>query len=146
MGWVSSTAACLLVCSPSPSTLTYVLVTFRSYNEILLCDMSRYYQVENTQEDILNRVFLILWINAFNSCKDRSVRVVTVAHGARSYVIRRSTAGTVMRGDVSGNFLNVSLCPSTPLQPRPAKESLTSQVQLVVRTQTDCFPRDPPTT
>ena len=32
---------------------------------------SRYYQVENTQEDILNRVFLILWINAFNSCKDR---------------------------------------------------------------------------
>ncbi|CBJ33450.1 conserved unknown protein [Ectocarpus siliculosus] len=30
----------------------------------------RYYQVENTQEDILNRVFLILWINAFNSYMD----------------------------------------------------------------------------
>ncbi|CAB1099471.1 ABC [Ectocarpus sp. CCAP 1310/34] len=26
-----------------------------------------YYRVENTQEDILNRVFLIIWINAFNS-------------------------------------------------------------------------------
>ncbi|CAM9919784.1 unnamed protein product, partial [Ectocarpus fasciculatus] len=32
--------------------------------------LSRYYQVENTQEDILNRVFLILWINAFNSYMD----------------------------------------------------------------------------
>lgn len=25
--------------------------------------------MENTQDDILNRVFLILWINAFNSCE-----------------------------------------------------------------------------
>lgn len=30
----------------------------------------RYYRVENTQEDILNRVFLIIWINAFNSCEE----------------------------------------------------------------------------
>ena len=29
---------------------------------------SRYYKVENSQSDILDRVFLILWINAFNSC------------------------------------------------------------------------------
>lgn len=31
----------------------------------------RYYKVENKQSDILNRVFLILWINAFNSCETR---------------------------------------------------------------------------
>ncbi|CAM9592338.1 unnamed protein product [Ectocarpus fasciculatus] len=30
----------------------------------------RYYKVENTQEDILNRVFLIIWVNAFNSYMD----------------------------------------------------------------------------
>eukprot|EP00903_Cladosiphon_okamuranus_P021625 g19883.t2 len=30
----------------------------------------RYYRLENTQGDILNRVFLILWINAFNSYMD----------------------------------------------------------------------------
>lgn len=28
----------------------------------------RYYKVKNTQVDILNRAFLILWMNAFNSC------------------------------------------------------------------------------
>ncbi|CAN0222698.1 unnamed protein product, partial [Ectocarpus sp. 12 AP-2014] len=30
----------------------------------------RYYKVDNTQEDILNRVFLIIWVNAFNSYMD----------------------------------------------------------------------------
>lgn len=30
---------------------------------------SRYFKVENSQSDVLDRVFLILWINAFNSCE-----------------------------------------------------------------------------
>ena len=65
--------------SPFPPpflTLHNVFATVPSSNETCMpyriyVSTSRYYQVENTQEDILNRVFLILWINAFNSCKDR---------------------------------------------------------------------------
>lgn len=36
---------------------------------------SRYYKVENSQSDVLDRVFLILWINAFNSCELENVFV-----------------------------------------------------------------------
>lgn len=32
-----------------------------------------YFQVENTQSDILDRVFLIIWINAFNSCENAAL-------------------------------------------------------------------------
>lgn len=43
-----------------------------------------YYQAENKQSDIFDRVFLIIWINAFNSCKTRRLplTMVGIAHSS----------------------------------------------------------------
>lgn len=48
---------------PAPATLSSTVHASPLRTE------SSYFQIENTQSDILDRVFLIIWINAFNSCK-----------------------------------------------------------------------------
>ena len=43
------------------------------YYTVRLCyvchPIARYYKIERRQEDIMQQVYLILWINGFNGCK-----------------------------------------------------------------------------
>ncbi|CAM9446521.1 unnamed protein product [Ectocarpus sp. 4 AP-2014] len=81
--------------------------------------LSRYYQVENTQEDILNRVFLILWINAFNSYMDMAA--IPVFEQEKDAVVKENgqygIAGfCVANAVVQAPFvLLIALCCSTPV-------------------------------
>lgn len=73
-----SVSACLLACLPLSLSLCLSRCVHASaprHRTSALYDKSRYYQVQNTQSDILDRVFLILWINAVNSCKTRRLPV-----------------------------------------------------------------------
>ncbi|CAM9216387.1 unnamed protein product [Ectocarpus sp. 12 AP-2014] len=81
--------------------------------------LSRYYQVENTQEDILNRVFLILGINAFNSYMDMAA--IPVFELEKEAVVKENgqygVAGfCIANAVVQAPFvLLIVLCCSTPV-------------------------------
>eukprot|EP00752_Nemacystus_decipiens_P009950 g8873.t1 len=82
---------------------------------------SVYYQVENTQEDILNRVFLILWINAFNSYMDMAA--IPIFGQEKDAVVKEVQNGQygvasfcVANAVVQVPFvLLIALCCSTPV-------------------------------
>ncbi|CAN0345524.1 unnamed protein product [Ectocarpus sp. 12 AP-2014] len=82
--------------------------------------LSRYYQVENTQEDILNRVFLILWINAFNSYMDMAA--IPVFEQEKDAVVKEQNGQYGIAGFCVANavvqapfVLLIALCCSTPV-------------------------------
>ena len=67
-------SSCVCVCSSPPSFASLSLRTCspRPRNRrrrVRRPPKSSYSQVEHTQVDIPDRVFLIIWINAFNSCE-----------------------------------------------------------------------------
>ncbi|CAN0131811.1 unnamed protein product, partial [Ectocarpus fasciculatus] len=81
--------------------------------------LSRYYQVENTQEGILNRVFLIIWINAFNAYMDMAA--IPVFEQEKNAVVKENgqygIAGfCIANAVVQAPFvLLIAICCSTPV-------------------------------
>ncbi|CAN0170684.1 unnamed protein product, partial [Ectocarpus sp. 12 AP-2014] len=79
---------------------------------------SVYYRVENTQEDILNRAFLIIWINAFNSYMDMAA--IPVFHLEKEAVVKENgqyavASFCIANAVVQAPFvLLIALCCSTP--------------------------------
>ncbi|CAN0437423.1 unnamed protein product, partial [Ectocarpus sp. 12 AP-2014] len=65
-----------------------VRASMNSVRDPAVYALSRYYRVENTQEDILNRAFLIIWINAFNSYMDMAA--IPVFHLEKEAVVKEN--------------------------------------------------------
>ncbi|CAM9811429.1 unnamed protein product, partial [Ectocarpus fasciculatus] len=80
---------------------------------------SVYYRVENTQEDILNRAFLIIWINAFNSYMDMAA--IPVFELEKQAVVKENgqyavASFCIANAVVQAPFvLLIALCCSTPV-------------------------------